>query len=42
MGLASFPQQAAMARQQAATPAQVEIPFVGRLPQDSSYRKASF
>lgn len=42
MGLASFLQQAAMTRQQAATPAQVEMPVVSMLPPDSYYRKASF
>jgi hypothetical protein len=42
MGLASFLQQAAVARQQAAAPAQVEMPMVSLLPPGSFYRKASF
>jgi hypothetical protein len=42
MGLASFLQQAALTRQQAAAPAQVEMPIVSMLPLGSYYRKASF
>jgi hypothetical protein len=42
MGLASFLQQAAVARQQAAAPAAVEMPIVSMLPPASYYRKATF
>ena len=42
MGLASFLQQAAMTRRQAAAPAQAEMPIVSMLPPASLYRKASF
>ena len=42
MGLASFLQQAALTRQQAAAPAQIELPVVSMLPPGSYYRKASF
>ena len=42
MGLGSFLQQAAIARQQAAAPAPVELPVVSMLPQGSYYRRATF
>ena len=42
LGLASFLQQAALTRQQAAASAQVELPIVSLLPPGSAYRKASF
>jgi hypothetical protein len=46
MGLASFLQQAALARQQeqmaAAAPKHIEAPMVSMLPDGSAYRKASF
>jgi drug/metabolite transporter (DMT)-like permease len=43
MGLASFLQQAAMARQQAVVAAQVEtMPVISMLQMDGYYRKASF
>jgi hypothetical protein len=41
-GLGSFLQQAAIARQQAAAPAPVDMPMVSLLPPGSFYRKASF
>lgn len=41
MGLASFLQQTALTRQQAAVPAQIELPVVS-MPSGSYYRKASF
>ena len=42
MGLASFLQQAALTRQQAAASAQVDRPIVSMLPSGGYYRKASF
>ncbi len=42
MALGSFLQQAAMTRQQAEAPTQVEFPVVSMLPPASLYRKASF
>jgi hypothetical protein len=43
MGLASFLQQAAMARQQAVVATQVEMmPVVSMLPPGAYYRKATF
>ena len=42
MALASFLQEAALTRQQAAAPTQVELPVVSLLPPGSYYRKASF
>jgi hypothetical protein len=46
MGLASFLQQAALTRQQARAPAELDLPLVSILPagsySGSSYRKASF
>ena len=43
MGLASFLQQAAMARQQAVVATQVEMmPAISMLPTEGYYRKASF
>jgi hypothetical protein len=46
MGLASFLQEAALARQQqeiaAAAPTHIEAPMVSMLPDGSPFRKASF
>ena len=42
MALASFLLEAAVTRQLAAAPAQVEMPIVSMLPPASLYRKASF
>lgn len=42
MALASFLQQAAMTRQQAAVPTRIELPVVSMLPPGSPFRRASF
>jgi len=42
MGLGSFLQQAATTHQQAAAPAQVELPVVSMVSPGSYYRKSSF
>jgi hypothetical protein len=42
MGLASFLQHVAIARQQAAASMQIEPPMVSMLPPAPTYRKASF